>query len=978
MKVHRLKITIYGLVQGVGFRPFVAEQAEALGLAGMVQNMGGIVRIFAEGKKEALDEFIHRLSACAPEGARVDRVEVSGVSKEDLWKEIHVRNQTGQSQNNKFFHGQINESGQSPKNKSYQNQNNKINQNFFIIESEPAKDALRFLPPDIATCDFCRRELFEKKNRRYRYPFISCTSCGPRFSIMERVPYDRDTITMRDFSMCPECRQEYLEKGNKRRHAQTIACKKCGPEVRLLENAAPEFDCSNDLDKHFDEPQKENSKKKAEKYRGEDAIERSIRLLKQGKILAVKDIGGFHFALDPKNREAVERLREFKNRERKPFAVMFPELSDIEAYCEVSETEKNILCSDARPIVLLKKKRGMDFVPEVCGESRYMGAMLPCNPLQMLLLQGIGPLVMTSGNRGGEPIITDEEDMLKFWQEEHFSGTMLQMERSKFWQENYFSGAMMQMENGFGEITEKDRRKSCSVPDAVLTHDRRILYGLDDSIFQVTSCGEREVVQVIRRARGFVPEPVRLPKKFPVDTFAAGGDLKAVFALGRENMAYLSAHFGDLEDVQAAKKRVEALKGMCTLLGISPVHAVCDKHPGYYSAKHVEEDIQAVWKAGVFHTEYLLKHERPKENVEKHSYTNEIENIENYSHEKTGIISIRKIQHHHAHIAAVMAEYSLKGRVLGVAYDGTGYGEDGTVWGGEFLLCEERNFKRAGHLESVLLTGGDASSKNAMVTAYCYLSLAKEKGYLSETEMEKIISCLNHETGQEEKKLTLNQRKILDAARKNHINTVFSSSMGRLFDAAAAVLGICMENSFEGECPAKLEAQAEQYLENSKRTREPKRAEVLDGTRESKQIEIPLYVKDGAWIADGSFLLASLAKARLNGEAEEKLAYEFHRSIAQMTINMCENICQNAGGENTEKNGRISSVENTEKISRISPVGENTEKISRIALGGGTMYNRLLLKLLIPELEKKGYEVYVNRKVPSGDGGLAYGQLVLG
>lgn len=985
MKFCRLEITIYGLVQGVGFRPFVAEQAELFDIAGTVRNAGGIVKILAEGEKEALDEFVHRLSACAPEGARVDRVEVLEASQGEGLGE----------------------------------------HNFFIIDSEPAKDVLRFLPPDIATCDFCKKELFDRKNRRYRYPFISCTACGPRFSILERVPYDRETVTMRDFPMCPSCGAEYREKGNKRRHAQTIACAECGPQVRLYEYGM-NIDISMDMEK--------------EDRQGEPAIRKSIELLRQGKILAVKDIGGFHFAFDPMNRDAAKRLRRFKNREKKPFAVMFPEISDIERYCEISDTERNLLCSSARPIVLLKKREGMDFAPEVCGESSFIGAMLPCNPLQMLLLRETGPLVMTSGNRGGEPIITDEEEMFKFWKENVILQEMLPAGQ-----------AFRETENGGFHGTEsciEEKEYVPDAPDAIFTHNRRILYGLDDSIFQVTVCGEREVVQLIRRARGLVPEPVVLPGKLSSDTFAAGGDLKAVFALGRENMAYLSAHFGDLENVQAQEKRAEALKGMCALLGISPVQTVGDRHPGYFSVKNLEEDLS---HAGIFWDLDDVRNYEKKEACKIKQIAQEIEQPQKTNRreeasetqktqktQKTGEAGAIKVQHHHAHIAAVMAEYGLREKVLGIAYDGTGYGDDGTVWGGEFLLCEGKNCVRVGHLESVLLAGGDASSKNALVTAYCYLHAAKEKGTLDKEEFEKCVSWIfdrsyfsNKKTNQEhtertafdkktnqehtessifnkktERKsgngsgmdrkngISARQRTILDAALKNHINTCESSSMGRLFDAAAAVLGICTENSYEGECPEKLQAYAMRYFEKKEQGRvgrnlpeeEPGRAggnlsknELENSIREGKEdvFRIPIGEQDHIWTADGSALIAALAKERVNGVPKEKLAYAFHRSIAEMTVRMCERICSGEDGHFLKESGPQENTDASNHAGSVEKGIVKEKKTTKIALGGGCMYNRLLLELLLPVLERKGYEVYVNEKVPSGDGGLAYGQMAL-
>ncbi|MBR1742573.1 MAG: carbamoyltransferase HypF [Lachnospiraceae bacterium] len=933
MEYHQIEITIYGLVQGVGFRPFVAEQSEKLDLTGTVRNIGGIVRISASGKKEALDEFVHRLSACPPEGARVDRVEVTEASEE-----IHFEEKLSEGVPKEVLRRET----------SVLEKKSGGQAEFIIVESESGEDSLRFLPQDIATCDFCTEELFNPKNRRYRYPFISCTACGPRFSIMENVPYDRDTITMRNFKMCPECRREYQERGNKRRHAQTIACAECGPEVKLYPFAiVEEFPFKDEVFKDENlfhggdalEGQKEKTGRPSGKemhawgLTGDTAntpIAKSIQMLKEGKILAIKDIGGFHFAFDPKNREPARRLRHFKRRERKAFAVMFPSVSDIERYCEVSETEKRLLCSDARPIVLLKKRPGMDFVPEVCGESRYIGAMLPCNPLQILILKETGPLVMTSGNRGGEPIITDEKEMFAFWE-----GRAAKDDSS------FFEARAGKTEDRFMENQEweKDFRNEMKpVPDAILTHNRKIVYGLDDSIYQVTMCGNREMIQIIRRARGLVPEPVELPVHLSCDTFAAGGDLKAVYALGRENMAYLSGHFGDLEDVHAAESREKALEGMCELFGISPVHAVCDMHPGYISARHVKEELNFAAIPMTVHQKRTLKCSREKNEIEREQKTSFEKN-----YKEQDIFQIRKVQHHHAHIAAVMAEYALEGKVLGVAFDGTGYGADGTVWGGEFLLCEGKEFVRVGHLEGVFLTGGDASAKNALVTAYAYLCAAVKKGYMTEEERSLFLPEFS-----EEKKLLLN------GALENKINTVESSSIGRLFDAAAAVLGICRENSYEGECPERLQAYAEKYLEEAYSTTpdlyERKEENSLENFLENREagVDFFIYQEQDMWMMDGVYLISSLAKKRSEGVPVAKLAFEFHRSLAGMTVRMCEKIYKKIGCVRKQ-----------------------------IALGGGTMYNRLFLKLLVPALEEKGYEVYINEKVPSGDGGLAYGQMAL-
>ncbi len=806
-----MEISVYGRVQGVGFRPFTAQIAEELHISGMVQNIGGIVKIHAEGNKEALDEFVHRLSVCSPDGARVDRIQVTEISID-----------------------------------------HKSTEHFLISASEAQKDTLRFLPPDIATCERCVKELFDRKNRRFHYPFISCTTCGPRFSIMEDVPYDRDTITMKDFELCPDCWEEYRNKKNIRRHAQTIGCHNCGPTLTLYQRNA----ATGQISQKTDISQKSGLSANPSDGNQVDCLSLSIQLLSSGNILAIKDIGGFHFAFDPENSTAANRLRRFKNRETKPFAIMFPDMESIRSYCEVSLTEEHLLCSEIRPIVLLRKKEGRDFVSEVCGDCLRIGAMLPCNPLQHLILQKTGPLVMTSGNRGGEPMLTEDADMISLMQQ--------------------------------------------GVPDAILTHNREIRFGLDDSIYQVTVCqhssSSREIIQILRRARGLVPEPILLPQKLSCDTFAAGGDLKAVFALGRENMAYLSGHFGDLENVNAAHNRSEALKRMRRLLGISPVRAVCDKHPNYISVRNLEKDLA------------------------KGSH-------------KTAF----SFQHHHAHIASVIAEHHLQGTILGIAYDGTGYGDDGTIWGGEFLLCHKDTYHRVGHLLSVPMISGNAYAKNTTEAAFCYLYEAVRLGYLEQKELQS-ETCLT----------SLHKDKaLLIAALDKNIHVIPSSSMGRLFDAAAAILNICSYNSHEGEAPQKLQTYAEQYvMQKQSSCSEQYAAQKLHNDKVHAPLPFPIYHKNGSWIADSTALLAELYKRTTMGIHPTTLAYQFHAAVANMSVTLCYHILEN------------------------SPV-------KTIALGGGTMYNSLLLQLLIPALEKKGFSVYLGEKIPAGDGGLAVGQLYL-
>lgn len=786
------KILVSGLVQGIGFRPFVAELAESLLLGGSVKNLGGIVEIIVSGDKTAGDEFVQRLKSAGENGelpgCRIDDFEIEEI--------IGAGNTDSSAQGYDAW---------------------KRDGKFHIVESGNGREAKRFLPVDLPTCDRCVKEMHDPKNRRYRYPFISCTACGPRFSIQKAVPYDRETITMDDFPMCEACEKEYTEKGNIRRHAQTIACKDCGPKLHYVEiqdTYIKDGKVTHDFLQISDEQQ---------------AISEAVEALLQGKIGAVKDIGGYHFAFMPTNSQAASRLREFKNRDKKPFAVMFLNLKEVRKYCEVSEKEAALLSSSARPIVLLKKKK--DFVPEICGESDRIGALLPCNPLQILLLEETGPLVMTSGNRGGEPIIISEEEM-----KQHLG-------------------------NGI---------------DFMLTHDREILTPLDDSIYQVTEIDvdnsdeklrentKKSVTQLIRRARGMAPEPIRLHRKLSKDTFAAGGDLKAVFALGRDELVYLSQYFGDLEDVRCAESREAGIRHMTELLEITPEVTVGDLHPAYFSTQNTE----------------------------------------------------KKIQHHHAHVASVIAEHGLEGKVLGVACDGTGYGTDGTIWGSEFLLCEEGKMERVGHFSSVKLVGGDASAKQADMTLYSYMLEARERGLDVSAFFEK---CDDQ------------KYKLQEMAWKQDINTAYSSSMGRLFDAAAALLDICHCNSYEGECAIKLE----------------QAAHIGKGQVEKNQNVIRMEFRsvDNCWQADSVKLLVALHQLKAK-YSKEVLAYLFHHAVGNALVEVAEMICKE-------------------------------QKVNQITLSGGTFINRILLSEVVVGLEERGHQVYTNEKVPCGDGCIALGQMYL-
>ena len=772
MKLQRLnnhykltkEITIKGLVQGIGYRPFIAELASEMGLDGFVRNTDGIVTVVVCGDASVCSIFEQRILSKGPELAKVTSLESKEVGEEyiDEIQEGH----------------------------------------FYIAKSNSIESSnISYIPPDIATCKFCERELFDENNRRYRHPFISCTDCGPRYSIIEDLPYDRPRITMKDFEFCEDCVTEYISSkeslpGNRRRHAQTIACKSCGPRLSYWTSAGD--NCDSDDNK---------------------SIDKAVLALKSGKIVATMDIGGFHLACLASNDLAVKKLREIKRRKRKPFAVLFEKVKDVRQLATVNDLESELLASNARPVVLLninttsKSESRHKLSDAVCVNSPYLGAMLPCNPLQMILVKECGPLVMTSANFSGDLMIIDPEEMKRF-----------------------------SLGNG-GEIE-------------VLYHNRPILTPLDDSVQRVVS-GK---IQTIRRARGYVPEPILL-NNFDNEPqmFATGGDMKATFCYHVDGKAYFSQPFGDmeLEEVQIAYKNED--NRMKKLFGFDPKLIVCDKHPGYFTRKIVENQ------------------------------------------------SPVEIYHHQAHVASVIAEHGLDGEVIGLAFDGTGYGVDGTVHGSEFYHWNGKKMNRFASLKSVKLQGGSEGVRNANAILAGFIEELPKNSPLERVSTHSMA------------------RRIIDMG----INTVLSSSMGRLFDAASALLGICEYSEYEGEAAIELEYEASKA----------QRAELL----ELKTIE-----EDGILRGNSPELLLSMVEKLNAGANKAELALGFIYAIANWCLNTVEIY---------RKNNNIATMQ--------------------IVLSGGTFQNKLLLEKVTALMEKEGYNVYTNEQISPGDGGLALGQLYL-
>ncbi|MGC8788102.1 MAG: carbamoyltransferase HypF, partial [Anaerolineae bacterium] len=650
-------IEITGIVQGVGFRPFVYNLAVSHGLRGWVRNTSAGVEIEVEGSSEALSAFLDQLATQAPPLARIESISVTDIPL------------NGYSE-------------------------------FVILESQPLAGAYQLVSPDIATCADCLRELFDPQDRRYGYPFINCTNCGPRFTIIEDIPYDRPKTTMRDFTMCPECQAEYDNPANRRFHAQPNACPVCGPHLWLV--ARSEFAASPSIGSYA-LPNAANAV--LQSRNDQDTIVAASQLLKQGAILALKGLGGFHLACDATNQDAVRRLRERKHRPHKPFALMMPSLDDIQRHCWVTPEEAALLTSPASPIVLLRWREESSVVRDVAPHNRYLGVMLPYTPLHHLLLREIGrPLVMTSGNLSEEPIAKDNDEALQ---------------------------------------------RLASLADAFLLHNRAIYARYDDSVWFIPL---PEQPQPIRRARGYAPNPVRL--SFPLrNILACGAELKNTFCLTRDRYAFISQHIGDMENLETLEHFEATVKLYEHLFRTHPEMLACDLHPDYLATRYAHERARA-------------------------------ENL-----------PLLEIQHHHAHIASCLADNDWSpeaGPVIGVAMDGTGLGNDGHIWGGEFLIADYSSSERWGHFQYLPLPGGDAATRKPYRIALGYLLHC-----LKEIPQLPFLASMPAQ-----------ESEIIRQMVEQNIHTPLTSSCGRLFDAVSALLGVCLETSYEAQAAIELEMTA--------------------------------------------------------------------------------------------------------------------------------------------------------------------------
>ena len=811
--MRHVHIHVTGIVQGVGMRPFVYREAMAHGICGWVLNAGDGVHIEAHACAEAVDGFVAALSEHAPAAARVEHVEVVDLAANG-WDAA-------------------NEEG------------------FRIVASQNQTAHTTLVSPDIATCDDCLRELFDPADRRYHYPFINCTNCGPRFTIIRSLPYDRAATSMDCFPMCPKCAAEYADPLDRRFHAQPDACFDCGPHIMWREASVG------------GEPGEAAALPAVGTTReASDAIiERCIELLAGGGIVAIKGLGGFHLACDASNEQAVAELRRRKRRSNKPLAVMVRDLADVERLCHVNDVERGLLAGSIRPIVLLRRRAvcesggspdALALAPSVAHDLPELGVMLPYTPLQHLLLaaaeaRGVHALVMTSGNLSEEPIETDDD---LAW----------------------------------------ERLVAAGIADALLGNDRAILSRYDDSVVRVVN----GAIMPVRRARGYAPQPLPMPALdgAPSCVLACGPQQKATIALTREGTngeatCFVSQHIGDVENGgtfdawNAARTRLE------DLFDLAPAALACDLHPSYLSDQWAREQARKC------------------------------------------NLPLVEVQHHHAHIASVMAEAIAAGqlttdtRVLGIAFDGTGAGTDGTIWGGEFLVASLDGFERTAHLLTWALPGGAASVRDARRNAFALLS---ELGLLEHPGAAQLLDSLDEQT-----------RSVTATMIERGINSPRTSSMGRLFDAAAAILGICDKATYEGEPAIELEAAA--WRAFSSESACPTGNMVSFSVTESSR-------PDDCHVLNSRPLFEALLEGIRTGVPAGKLALDFHVTIARSSARIAREICAREG-------------------------------LDTVALSGGVFMNRLLLQLLTRELKSMGLTVLIPRSVPVNDGCIAYGQAAI-
>lgn len=776
-----VSIHVTGIVQGVGFRPFVYNLAVGLGLGGWVLNSSEGVFCVVEGDSGTVGDFVRRIREDAPPMAVVEHVHAEDVDPEG-------------------FEG------------------------FEIRESAAIEGAMTLVSPDIATCEQCAAELLSATDRRSRYPFINCTNCGPRFTIIEDIPYDRPMTTMRDFPMCPECAAEYGDPADRRFHAQPDACFVCGPRLYLNVVDGHEVELPADAmwTAESDSVPRPHRDRGTELQRSDAILAAAAHMLQEGRVLAVKGLGGFHIACDATNEAAVVRLRERKHRWGKPLAIMMRTLDDIRELCHVGEREAELLSGPVRPIVLLRLRDETSSViaPSVAGGLREMGVMLPYTPLHHLLLaDSERPLVMTSGNLSEEPIATGNSEALD---------------------------------------------RLAGIADGFLLHDRDIYSRYDDSVVRVVD----ELVEPVRRARGYAPHPIKLPFTSDIDILAAGPEQKNTFTLLKGEYAFVSQHIGDMENAETLEHYGQTIELYKRLFRIDPKLVAYDLHPEYLSTK------------------FALGLDLPK----------------------TGA------QHHHAHIASVTAEHGISEPVVGISFDGTGYGTDGTLWGGEVLMCDWSGFERVGHLRQIPLPGGIAAIRRPARMAVSVLHT---------------LELLDHPGANPlRQRLAQNEERLLLQMINQGINSPLTSSIGRLFDAVASIIGVRDDALYEGQAAIELEAACDHSAE---------------GIHEFK---ITSLDDNSCIVIDPEPVIRMILDEVADEIPIGVIAMRFHRALIRAIV-------------------EVSSVVTSRSGTRY------------VALAGGVFMNRIVLGGAMRELRAAGLEPLTHVRLPMNDGAVSLGQAVI-
>lgn len=747
-----VRIEIRGIVQGVGFRPFVYNLAQKCHLRGYVLNDTDGVEVEAEGSKPDLNRFLYGIKSSAPPQSKIVEMKVLKIAPQGY-------------------------------------------PDFTIRESKKKDTRTVLVSPDLATCPDCLNELFDPEDRRFNYPFLNCTNCGPRLTIIQDTPYDRKKTTMSAFKMCSDCSREYHDPQDRRFHAQPNACPVCGPKLTLADNNG----------KLFNDP---------------DPVSSTITLLKKGHIVAIKGIGGYHLACDATNKKAVSVLRKRKYREDKPFALMAKDLKTIRRFCHLNSSEVELLQTTQRPIVLLKKKKVNLIAPEVAPLQKIFGVMFPYSPLHHLLLRNSNLiLVMTSGNQSDEPIAYEDEEAF--------------------------------------ERLEK-------IADYFLLHNREIHRRCDDSVTRIFNGKE----MVLRRGRGYVPLPINVDLKFTKHILATGAQFKNTFCLARGSFAFPSTHIGDLENYETLdfySREIERFKKLCS---VKPEVVAYDMHPEYLSTK----------------------------------YALSLKNIKKIP-----------VQHHYAHIASCMAENKISQKVIGVAFDGTGYGEDENIWGGEFLLADLQGFQRIAHFKYVPMPGGEAAIKNPWMMAISYLYTCYREDFLN-LDLEFV------------RKIDFSRWEIIRKMLDQKVNLFLTSSAGRLFDSVSVLLNFREKTNYEGQPAVELEFWAEEKIKG--------------------EYDYEITKEKDLYLIRPELIIKGVVNDLIKKERKSKISARFHNTMAQIINGVCSRLRKECD-------------------------------LNSVCLSGGVFQNTFLLNRTYALLSKNKFRVYTHHLVPPNDGGISLGQAVI-